>query len=687
MIRVKTYNTPPLSVRAPGVQQNALPTVPNVADTAGTRTLSSILDSGEKLVQIAAREYVKDETARVSQSLQKMNADLAAERERYMQENKGQNAIDAGQHFERYATELAQKYMQDGKFQGRFAEEFEKQAMGNVLHFTEQGRSYGNQQREAWNKSVLDGALSDFQNQVAQNYDNKDWIAYNLQNLEQTVEAMRPGLDNSALMNNVRKAAAMNIVDGYLAHDDITGARQALNENREFLGDKVATAEVQIRNRADALQAKAEAQRNKAGRIILKEYSDAKYKAQFMGDASDLYAMAHDLRSLGLSDDADTIQAEADMWREASADVIEAANLPLPEAVAMAEDLSKELRDAEGMTVAQHKTLSTKVKAVSQVVSARMKAFKDDPAAAADASPSFVLPDDATMEDKSSARVAYQVQNGIPEYMAKPLTKVEEEKIANEYANSASPALFIQQMKQEFGDQFSPAMKQLVTSKKVPASMNLVADMNIDAGDLLAKAGAKDFAKNTEKALGMESADKNALTGYIRDELEDITGTIMAQGTPISATQIQESAYLLALQYRTQGMDAKDAAQKAASEVFSSRYTVKGSFRVPMRFDADAVEEGSAKIVRDIAASGDVDLFLPQSSGLSEQAIKRRVSSTIRTNGRWIINEDESGLILTVSGKPVRNKKGEIIHKKFEELESYGKTVPNEKLLENMPWG
>ena len=673
MIRVQTYNTAPQSVRAPGIQQTALPMVRNVADTAGTRTLASLLDSGDKLMQVAAREYVKDETARVSQSLQQMNADLAAERERYMQENKGENAIDAGAHFEQYATELAQKYMQDGKFQGRFAEEFEKQAMGNVLHFTEQGRSYGNQQREAWNKSVLDGALSDFQNQVAQNYDNKDWIAYNLQNLEETVNAMRPGLDNSALMNNVRKAAAQNIVDGYLAHDDIAGARQALNENREFLGDGLNSAEVRIRNRADALQAKAEAQRAKAGRAVLKGYNDAKYKAQFMGDASDLANMANQLRSLGLSDEADAMQAEADMWREASADVISAVNLPLPEAVAMYEDLSRQIRNSEGMTVEQHKNLSTRAKAVSEVVETRMKAFKDDPAAAADKSPNFGLPDDATMEDKAAARVAYQVKNGMPADMTKPLTNAEEERIATEYANSTSPAIFVQQMKQELGDQFFPAMKQLVASKKVPASMNLVANMNLEAGDLLAKAGMKDFAKLTESALGMQDADKTSMKNVIRDEMEDVMGTVMAQGTPTSAAQIQESAYLLALQYRTQGMDEKDAAKKAASEVFSSRYTVKGSFRVPIRFDADAVEEGTASVTDSVASSGDVDLYLPDNLGLSEDAIKRRKASMVRANGRWIVNVDESGLILVVGGTPVRDKAGNVITRKFEELESIGK--------------
>lgn len=673
MIRVQTYNTAPQSVRAPGIQQTALPTVRNVADTAGTRTLASLLDSGDKLIQIAAKEYVKDETARVSQSLQQMNADLAAERERYMQENQGQNAIDAGQHFEQYATELAQKYMQDGKFQGRFAEEFEKQAMGNVLHFTEQGRSYGNQQREAWNKSVLDGALSDFQNQVAQNYNNKDWISYNLQNLEQTVEAMRPGLDNTALMNNVRKAAAQNIVEGYLANDDIAGARQALAENREFLGDKAAAAEISIRNRADALQAKAEAQRNKAGRTILKGYDDAKYKAQFMGDASDLANIASRLRSVGLSDDADAVQSEADMWKEASADVTSAANLPLPEAVSMLDDLFQQTRSTEGMTVEQHKALSTRAKAVSQVVDARVKAFKDDPAAAADNSPNFALPDDATMEDKAAARVAYQVKNGIPADMAKPLTKAEEESIATQYANSNSPAIFVQQMKQELGDQFFPAMKQLVASKKVPASMNLVADMSLEAGDLLAKAGIKDFAKLTESALGMQPADKTAMKDRIRDEMEEVMGTVMAQGTPTSAAQIQEAAYLLALQYRTQGMDENDAATKAASEVFSSRYTVKGSFRVPMRFDADAVEDGTASVTDSVASSGDVNLYLPDNLGLSEDAIKRRKASMVRANGRWIVNADESGLMLVVGGTPVRDKAGNVITKKFEELESIGK--------------
>lgn len=677
MIRVQTYNTAPQSVRAPGIQQAALPTVGNVSDTAGTRTLASLLDSGDKLMQIAAREYVKDETARVSQSLQQMNADLAAERERYMQENQGENAIDAGAHFSQYATELAQKYMQDGKFQGRFAEAFEKQAAGTILHFTEQGRSYGNQQREAWNKSVLDGALSDFQNQVAQNYNNKDWIAYNLMNLEETVNAMRPGLDNSALMNNVRKAAAQNIVDGYLAHDDIAGARQALAENREYLGDRVNSVEVQIRNRADALQAKAEANANKAARELLKGYDDAVSLAEAKGDTSQLDAMVAGLRRLGKKEEADNLARKTKLLADTREISVFAMNQPLPEVKQRIDQLEAEVNAMRlgeaSWDAAEYERVSKEYDVAVKAYTSRSTAMKNDPAAAAEASPTFALPDDATMEDKAAARVAYQVKNGIPADMAKPLTKAEEEKVATEYANSNSPAIFVQQMKQELGDQFFPAMKQLVASKKVPASMNLVADMSLEAGDLLAKAGIKDFAKLTESALGMQPADKTAMKDRIRDEMEDVMGTVMAQGTPTAAAQIQESAYLLALQYRTQGMDANDAATKAASEVFSSRYTVKGSFRVPMRFDADAVEDGTASVIESVASSGDVNLYLPDNLGLSEDAIKRRKAAMVRVNGRWIVNTDESGLILVVGGTPVRDKAGNVITRKFEELESIGK--------------
>lgn len=269
MIRIQTYNSTPRRIQAGGINPGNQPTLRTVSGRAEDRTLAAMLQSGLKLTDIAVKEYVSNETARVSQSLQQMNAELAAERERYMRENQGQNALNAGEHFENFARELAEKHLADGKFQGRFAQEFVQQAAGTALHFTEQGRSYAGQQRAAWQDSLLKGEISTFQNQVAQNYDNKDWIEFNLNNLTHRINEMRPGLDNRALLDDVRKDAAEGVIDGFLASGRVGDARGALAQYRDMLGDRANVVKVRIDARADALQTKAEAQMKKAEQVRL----------------------------------------------------------------------------------------------------------------------------------------------------------------------------------------------------------------------------------------------------------------------------------------------------------------------------------------------------------------------------------------------------------------------------------
>lgn len=266
-IRIQQYNTGPRRIGVggidPGYQQ---PRIGNIAATAENQLAGTVLEAGKSLTNVAIKEYVSTETTRVSQSLLAMQKELSAERDRYMAENQGQNAIEAGQHFEKFARETAQKYFQEGGFSGRFAEMFNKQAAGTALHFTEQGQAYGRQQKAAWEESVLTGEIEDFQNLAAQNYNNPELIEFNRSALRERIENMRPGMDNRALLSRIDEGAAENIISGYLAHDDIKGARGALNEYRGLLGDKANAVEVQIRNRADALEAKARADAERAQR-------------------------------------------------------------------------------------------------------------------------------------------------------------------------------------------------------------------------------------------------------------------------------------------------------------------------------------------------------------------------------------------------------------------------------------
>ena len=266
-IRIQQYNTGPRRIGVggidPGYQQ---PRIGNIAATAENQLAGTVLDAGKALTNVAIKEYVSTETTRVSQSLLAMQKELSAERDRYMAENQGQNAIEAGQHFEKFARETAQKYFQEGGFSGRFAEMFNKHAAGTALHFTEQGQAYGRQQEALWKDSNYKSSVQEKLNAISQDYNNPEFIEFQLHSFDELVDGMFPGMDNRARKLEFRQNAAGSIIEGYLSHDDIRGARGAFGQYKELLGDKANAVELQIRNRADALEAKAreEAERARA---------------------------------------------------------------------------------------------------------------------------------------------------------------------------------------------------------------------------------------------------------------------------------------------------------------------------------------------------------------------------------------------------------------------------------------
>lgn len=264
-IRIQQYNTGPRRIGVggidPGYQQ---PRIGNIAATAENQLAGTVLEAGKALTNVAIKEYVSTETTRVSQSLLAMQKELSAERDRYMAENQGQNAIEAGQHFEKFARETAQKYFQEGGFSGRFAEMFNKQAAGTALHFTEQGQAYGRQQEALWKDSNYKSSVQEKLNAISQDYNNPEFIEFQLHSFDELVDGMFPGMDNRARKLEFRQNAAGSIIEGYLSHDDIRGARGAFGQYKELLGDKANAVEVQIRNHADALEAKARAEAERA---------------------------------------------------------------------------------------------------------------------------------------------------------------------------------------------------------------------------------------------------------------------------------------------------------------------------------------------------------------------------------------------------------------------------------------
>lgn len=217
-IRIQQYNTPPRRIQAGGVDPGfSQPQIRDAGRAAGADLTDAMLKAGMQITEVGIREYVSQETTRVSQSLLRMQGELSAERDRYMAESQGQNAINAGEHFRSFADEAMQRHLEDGQFSGRFRQMFARQAVATGLHFTEQGQAYGRQQKEAWEGSVLKGQLAEFGTQVARNYNNPEWINFNLQALRQRIETMRPGLDNREMFQHLDSLTAKGRLDGMLA--------------------------------------------------------------------------------------------------------------------------------------------------------------------------------------------------------------------------------------------------------------------------------------------------------------------------------------------------------------------------------------------------------------------------------------------------------------------------------------
>ena len=217
-IRIQQYSAPPRHIQAgdvdPGFSQ---PLIHDAGRSAAADLTDAMLKAGMQLTEVGVREYVSRETTRVSQSLLRMQGDLSAERDRYMAEHQGQNAINAGEHFRSFADEAMRRHLEDGQFSGRFRQMFARQAVATGLHFTEQGQAYGRQQKEAWEGSVLKGELAHFETLVAKNYDNPELITYNLGQLQGRIKDMRPGLDNREMFQQLDSLAAKGRLDGMLA--------------------------------------------------------------------------------------------------------------------------------------------------------------------------------------------------------------------------------------------------------------------------------------------------------------------------------------------------------------------------------------------------------------------------------------------------------------------------------------
>lgn len=690
-ITVKRYNTAPRQIGAGRIDPGFANPLIRDASQNGTRDLvDAMLKAGMQITEVGIREYVKSESTAVSEALQEYRESLAAERERYTKANQGKNAVNAGAHFDQFARETAGPLAE--RFSGRFKEMFLKDAAAQGLHFTEQGRAYGNQQRQAWKKSVFDGDMAQTMNEIAADPTNAEYVHASLTALKERHAMMFPGLDQRAFEADVNRKVAGLTIDSLLAKDNISGARTALGEYRELLGVAAPQYEARILAAGRAAQARAEAERNKAVRGIMSGASEAEYRAKHMGDPQALQEMALQLKALGATEEAAKIGSAARFWQSHSAAADYGATASLVDVDKRIAETEQSLK-AEGLSAEEHKRLTGELSALSAVYKERVQAYGKDPAQAALAEVQRMgaLPENATAEDIMLASLRRQEEVGVPAASRRALTVAQVEQQADALLAAPDPSTALQDLQTQSGQAWPQVERDLASSKKLPAWLSVAASgMTGRPVKLLAEAARNpEFEKQAQAALALSGSSKTAFESSVRAELADFSATLRAQGGNAVAveTSIFDATSRLALQYLLQGDDQSDAIERAAQDVVLSRYHLDGTYRVPQQYDADVIRAGGQTSLQSVAEAtrkGDEGAaFVPTNSALGAEHVQGRYADAITANAQWRTLPDESGLGLYYGLDPVLDKDGKPISRTWAELTQAGQGQTPDDLYED----
>ena len=265
-IRIPKYEPRNLATRVgnvdPGFVQSL---IRNAGQDAASSTMQSLLDSGKQLGDVAIKQYVSSETARVSEALQSYRNQLADEQARYTKENQGQNALGAGEHFDAFAQETAAPLAE--KFSGKFRNMFMQDAAAYGLRFKEHGQAYAQQQEQVWKRSNWEGDVAQTMDTIAADPGNAAFVQTSLQNLKGRYAEMFPGMDPRAMDADLNHKVAGITIDSFLAKDQVGQARSALNQYRDILGAAAPQFESRINTKGRELEARARADQERTQRL------------------------------------------------------------------------------------------------------------------------------------------------------------------------------------------------------------------------------------------------------------------------------------------------------------------------------------------------------------------------------------------------------------------------------------
>lgn len=307
-----------------------------------------------------------------------------------------------------------------------------------------------------------------------------------------------------------------------------------------------------------------------------------------------------------------------------------------------------------------------------QAVTALTKELQDDPAGyAAKYSPiirgamaALESGDPDAAQSYAAATLAEQERLGALE--PKLLTASQADAIVRQFENigdgGSNAAALIEQLQQQWGRHWPTVYKQL--QPKLPgAALVIGSGVNEATAATLARIAP---LKDEDLKRGLDPTEISDARELLREQLAPFRQTLAQQvGGDRTYATIDREAERLTLAYLAQGKSHKDAVAETVRALVEDKYTIKGSWRAPVQYDARMIERGAELALRSIDAN---QLRFEVPAGIDPEFAASRVKSAIDKDGYWVTLPDESGLALYYGGAAVLSREGEPITRQWEDL-------------------
>lgn len=275
----------------------------------------------------------------------------------------------------------------------------------------------------------------------------------------------------------------------------------------------------------------------------------------------------------------------------------------------------------------------------------------------------------ATATIAEQKRLGVQNVKLLPDAAAEQLAVSFNQKIAEGGADNA--ATLIEGWQASWGKNFPTIIQQL--GDKLPAEAQVIATgLPKDVAERMASVAPikdSDLKKPLEKgqATEIQQAVASSMVPFA-ESLQGQTGGISTYNTMYKAAERTATSYVL------QGMSAGDAAKKVVNGMLNDKYDFFGSYRVPKTLDTKMISAGADMALRDLKPEELAPLAGLR--GVAPEENLRQLHEVVLSRGKWVPNNEESGLTLTIDGKRLLGADGKPITKTWGQLLEKGAKKP-----------